>query len=194
MIIVWFSKIISSLKAYFLLLFSIAQERALYTGGLLFLVSTEGWLIGLPRKEPSPYEQSLGGFWGWGGRSWRCLFTGSSVLPAVSSKSIDTFKLYSQACGIPGDPHSTKFFPGRSAGKEYACNAGDPGWIPGLGRSPGEGNHYPLQYSGLENSMDYIVHGVAKSQTRLSDFHFQYLQTTFWMKVKIESLEKVFTF
>ena len=49
---------------------------------------------------------------------------------------------------------------------------GDLGLIPGLGRSPGEGNSYPLQYSGLENSMDCIVHGVAKSQTRLSDFHF----------------------
>ena len=44
--------------------------------------------------------------------------------------------------------------------------------IPGSGRSPGEGNSYPLQYSGLENSMDSIVHGVAKSQTQLSDFHF----------------------
>ena len=44
--------------------------------------------------------------------------------------------------------------------------------IPGLGRSPGEGKGYPLQYSGLENSMDRVVHGVAKSQTRLSDFHF----------------------
>ena len=44
--------------------------------------------------------------------------------------------------------------------------------IPGLGRSPGEGKGYPLQYSGLENSMDYIVHGVAKSQTRLSDFQY----------------------
>ena len=43
--------------------------------------------------------------------------------------------------------------------------------IHGLGRSPGERNGYPLQYSGLENSMDCIVHGVAKSQTRLSDFH-----------------------
>ena len=46
------------------------------------------------------------------------------------------------------------------------------GLIPGLGRSPGEMKGSPLQYSGLENSMDYIVHGVAKSQTRLSDFHF----------------------
>ena len=54
-------------------------------------------------------------------------------------------------------------FPGNSAGKESACNVEDLGWIPGLGRSPEEGNGYPLQYSGLENSMDCIVHGVAKS-------------------------------
>ena len=46
-------------------------------------------------------------------------------------------------------------FPGGSAGKESTCNAGDLGSIPGLGRSPGEGNGYPLQYSDLENSMDY---------------------------------------
>ena len=51
-------------------------------------------------------------------------------------------------------------------------SGGDLGSIPGLGRSPGEGKGYPLQYSGLENSMDYTVHGVAKSQTRLSDFHY----------------------
>ena len=63
-------------------------------------------------------------------------------------------------------------FPGGSAGKESACNAGDLGMIPGLGRSPGEGNGYLLQFSGLENSMDCIVHGVAKSRTQLSDFHF----------------------
>ena len=67
-----------------------------------------------------------------------------------------------------------KDFPGGSAGKESACNAGDLGSIPGLGRSPGEGKGYPFQYSGLENSMDSIAHGVAKSWTRLSDFclHF----------------------
>ena len=63
-------------------------------------------------------------------------------------------------------------FPDSSVGKESACNAGNPGSIPGSGRSPGEGKGYPLQYSGLENSMDCIVHGVAKRQTRLSDFHF----------------------
>ena len=67
-------------------------------------------------------------------------------------------------------------FPGSSAGKESACNSGDPSSIPGLGRSPGEGKGYPLQYSGLENSMDCIVHGVTKSLMRLSsDFHFQFL-------------------
>ena len=61
-------------------------------------------------------------------------------------------------------------FPGTSAGKESTCNAGDLGSIPGLGRSPGERNGYPLQYSGLENSMDYTVHGVAKSWTQLHNF------------------------
>ena len=55
-------------------------------------------------------------------------------------------------------------FPGGSAGKESTCNARDPASIPGLGRSPGEGKGYPLQYSGLENSMDSIVHGVKKLQ------------------------------
>ena len=65
-------------------------------------------------------------------------------------------------------------FPGGSAGKESACNAGDLGLISRLGRSPGEGNGYPLQYSGLENSMDCIVHGVAKSQTRLNEFTFTF--------------------
>ena len=63
----------------------------------------------------------------------------------------------------------TKGFP---CGKESVCNAGDLGSIPGLGRSPGEGKSYPLQYSGLENFMNYIAHGVAKSWTQLSGFHF----------------------
>ena len=62
-----------------------------------------------------------------------------------------------------------KGFPCDSAGKESSCNAGDLGLIPGLGRSPGEGKGYPLQYSGLENSMDCIVQGVVKSQTQLTE-------------------------
>ena len=64
-------------------------------------------------------------------------------------------------------------FPGGSAGKESTCSMGDLSLIPGLGRSPGEGKGYPLQHSGLENSMD--PHGVAKSWTRLSDFHSLHL-------------------
>ena len=63
-------------------------------------------------------------------------------------------------------------FPCGSAGEESACNAGDLSLIPGLGRSPGEGKDYPLRYSGLENSTECIVHGVAKRRTQLSDFHF----------------------
>ena len=63
-------------------------------------------------------------------------------------------------------------FPCGSAGKESPGNVGDLGSIPGLGRYPGEGKGYPFQYSGLEKSMDYIAHGVAKSQTGLSDIHF----------------------
>ena len=56
-------------------------------------------------------------------------------------------------------------FPDTSVGNESACNAGDSGLIPGLGRSVGEGISYPLQYYGLENSMDCIIHGVAESDT-----------------------------
>ena len=64
-------------------------------------------------------------------------------------------------------------FPGGSQGKESACNVGDPGLIPGLGKSSGEGNGYPLHYSCLENFMDRAwratVYGVTNSQTRFSD-------------------------
>ena len=70
-------------------------------------------------------------------------------------------------------------FPGGSVGRESTCNAGDPSSTPGWGRSPGEGNGNPLQYSCLENPTDRgaqwaPVHGVAKSQTRLSDFTFTF--------------------
>ena len=77
-------------------------------------------------------------------------------------------------------------FPCGSAGKEYARNAGDLGSIPTLGRSPGEGRGYPLQCSSLKNSMDCIVHGVAKSRTQLSDLHF--LSTT-----EFSSTESIYT-
>ena len=72
---------------------------------------------------------------------------------------------------IPMDRGIWQGYLGGSDSKEPTCNVGDLGSIPGLGRSPGVRKGYPLQYSGLENSTDCIVHGVAKTQ--LSDFHFQ---------------------
>ena len=74
--------------------------------------------------------------------------------------------------------HISEDFPGGSDDKESACGAGDQGSIPGSRRSPGEGNGNPLQYSCLENPMcggawQATVHGVAKSQTQLSDFTFR---------------------
>ena len=71
-------------------------------------------------------------------------------------------------------------FPDSSVGKESVCNAGDSSLIPGLGRSTGEGKGYTLQYSGLEISMDYTVHGVAKSRTELSNSTFTF--TTYQRK------------
>ena len=70
--------------------------------------------------------------------------------------------------------------PDGSIGEESACSAGDPGSIPGSGRPPGEGIGYPLQYFGLENSMDCIVHGVTKSEIGLSNFHFHF--SPWWLR------------
>ena len=83
----------------------------------------------------------------------------------ANSKFIDSYADILYQLSHQGSPNS-------SVGKESACNSGGPGLIPGLGRSPGEGIGYPLQYSGLENAMDCIVHGVTKSQSRLGHFHF----------------------
>ena len=69
--------------------------------------------------------------------------------------------VFTTARGFPGGSG----FPCGLVGKESACNVGDLGLIPGLGKSPGKGKGYPLRYSGLEKSMDYIFHGVAKSKT-----------------------------
>ena len=80
-------------------------------------------------------------------------------------------------------------FPGGSAGKESACNAGKLGSIPGLGRSLGGGKSYPLQYSCLENSIDCIVNGVAKSQTWLSGFDFTSLTIISYLQAPKEVIE-----
>ena len=84
------------------------------------------------------------------------------------SITVVNFRMFSL---LPGD------FPGGSDSKASVCNADEPGLNPGLGSSPGEGNGNPFQYSCLENPIDRgawwaTIHGVAKSQTKLSDFHF----------------------
>ena len=78
--------------------------------------------------------------------------------------------------------------PCSSAGKESACNVGDLGSIPELGRSLGEGKGYTLQYSGLENSMDCIVHGVPKSWTQPRDFHVFFFSILFTYLNSVEIL------
>ena len=75
-------------------------------------------------------------------------------------------------------------FPGGSAGKESAYNGGDLGSIPELGRSPGEGKGCPFQYYGLENSLDCVVHGVAKSWTQLGNFHFLLSKNEIWLQIQ----------
>ena len=77
-------------------------------------------------------------------------------------------------------------FPCGSVDKESTCNERDLGSIPGLERSPGEGKGYPLQDSGLENSMKCIVHGIGKSGTQLRDFHFHFLSHIFFDEVSVK--------
>ena len=97
--------------------------------------------------------------------SQKLLRTGPAHRQIANSKFMDSYADILYQLSHHGSPNS-------SVGKESACNSGGPGLIPGLGRSPGEGIGYPLQYSGLENAMDCIVHGVTKNQAPLSHFHF----------------------
>ena len=118
----------------------------------------------------------------------RYLLVYKSITPFVSVffLCISTFQGH-QSYGIRAH------FPGGSEDKASACNAGDPGLTTGLGRSPGEGNGNPLQYSCLENPMDReawwaTVHGVPKSWTRLSDFTLRTLLTDYIYKDPIFKL------
>ena len=114
-------------------------------------------------------------------RAWDCALGGASEFRACSGWPQEAGL---ERCPVGEDsssfikPFCVSAFPGDSAGKESAYSAGDLGSIPGLGRSLEEGKVYPLQYSGLENSMDHIVHGVEESWTRLSGFHFLASPTT----------------
>ena len=103
----------------------------------------------------------------WFGESFKWHRQGQSQDKRAANNSLDNEH-------SPGTQHEAPGFSGSSMGKESAWNAGDPSSIPGSGRSPGEGIGYPIQYSGLENSLDCIVQGVTKSQTQLSDFHFHW--------------------
>ena len=104
------------------------------------------------------------------------IFLLAVLIPACASSSLAFYMMYSAyKLNKQGVTYNQMGFPGGSASKESAWNVGDLDLIPGLGRSPGEENGYPLQYSGLENSMDCIVRGVAKTQTWLSNFHFHKL-------------------
>ena len=99
-----------------------------------------------------------------------CYLLSSLFLPPSGGEYNKHTRITREVQGKHKGSTSTSF-PCGSAGKEFTCNVGDLGSIPGLGRFPGEGKGYPLQYSGLENSMGCIVHGVPKSQTWLSNFH-----------------------
>ena len=112
------------------------------------------------------------------GHSDRCVLASHCGLICISLITFDAEHLFILIICHPYRLPTPVFlgFSYGSAGKESTCNAGDLGLNPGLGRSLGEGKGYPLQYSGLENSMNCIVHGVAKSRTRLSDFHFIFLK------------------
>ena len=107
----------------------------------------------------------------------------SWAIKKAECRRIDAFKLWCwrRLLRVPWTAWS---FPGGSCGKEPTCNVGDWSSIPGLGKCPGEGHGTPLQYSGLQNSMNSIVHEVAKSWTQQSDFHFH------WTARSSQSVEK----
>ena len=121
---------------------------------------------------------------GWqGGKTKNVGLLNSQTLKWILTFSLLLFEKIHFLCFYQCSLWFSRGFPGGSDGKESACNAGDLGSIPGSGRSPGEGNGYPLQYSCLENSMYRgahwdIVHGVAKSQTQLTTDTFTF---TLWL-------------
>ena len=113
-----------------------------------------------------------------------CNLPGSSIHGIFQARELEwgaiTFSVQRPHMGLIHPFPHVRDFPRGSDSKASACNAGDPGTIPGSGRSPAEGNANPLQYSCLENSMDggawwVTVHVVTKSWTRLRDFTFTHI-------------------
>ena len=111
---------------------------------------------------------------------WKDSQERDSTTPKRKTKEEDSMTIWGNPMSSGTDFLSKRIdFPGGSDGKAFVYNVGDPGSIPGLGRSPGEGNGNPLQYYCLENPMDRgdwqaTIYGVVKSQTRLSDFTFTF--------------------
>ena len=106
-------------------------------------------------------------------------------MPTIGSTLLQAYQ-----CGVFGNP---LWLPWWLRYKESACSAGDLGLIPGSGRSPGEGHGYPLQYSCLENPMDRgawqaTIHGIIKSQTRLSNISFLFFSFMVSLKLKVTLL------
>ena len=132
-------------------------------GGLNFFFTMNCYLSrSFPDLSPELY------YWKGGQQTSGSTQSPRSFLEMQSHASLQTF--WVRTFILTRSPECS--FLGGLAGKESTCNAGVLGSTPGLGRSPVEGNGYPL-HSGLENSMNCIVQGITKSRTRLSDFHFQ---------------------
>ena len=134
--------------AYLLCLYRVSLAVTVYIDFSLFLMT----LTLLRCTGQVSYRMSLN--WGW---------SGVFLMGGLELRILEGEKLVEIICHFQG-----------SDSKESSCNAGDLGLIPGLGRIPGEVKGDPLQYSGLENPMDCIIHLVTKSWTRLSDFHFHF--------------------
>ena len=115
---------------------------------------------------------------------------GEAVYSQQKHLELKVAQIISSYCKIQAkiEESMKNHYPRGSAGKESTFNVGDLGLIPGLGRSPGERNGYPHQYSGLENSMNYTVQEITNSWTQLSDFHFTSGKTTRPLKYDLNQI------
>ena len=123
-------------------------------------------------------------------------FIGASLIAQLVKNVGDPSLIPGSGWSAEGIGYSTPVFlgfPCGSAGKEFSCNMGDLSSVPGLGRSSGEGKDYPLQYSGLENSMDCIVHGVTKSHFYVS-IPIQDLICLIFVQILFQSVDKILQF
>ena len=132
-----------------------------------YCIEEEAKTIREEKRPPKPHRNHVVG------QSHVCLCP--ELLPTLGRPSSHT------SCAKGMRPHwDSLYLVAQLVKKKSACNAGDLCSILGLGKSPREGKRYPLQYSDLENSVDSIFHGVTKSHTWLSHFHFHFLDFQKW--------------